>query len=166
VWSWKFTVTGVSAATKNIGLAEIQGYATTVAPQADVTASSQNAASSQQASKAVDGYTVGTGIGTNREWATAGGKAGSWLKLTWHKPQGVTKVILYDRPNGNDQVTAGTLTFSDGSSVTVPALPNNGSGYTVSFGKRTVTSMTFTATAVSGTTRNVGLAEIQVEVAQ
>ncbi len=166
IWSWKFTVTGVSRTTKNIGLSEIGAYATTVAPQATVTASSQNTSTSQQASKAVDGYTVGTGIAGSREWATTGGRAGSWLKLSWRKAQPVDRVVLYDRPNGNDQVTGGKLTFSDGSSVTVPALPNNGTGYTVTFAKRTVTAMTFTATAVSGTTRNVGLAEIQVEVAR
>ncbi|MEV6306040.1 discoidin domain-containing protein [Actinoplanes sp. NPDC051861] len=166
MWSFKFTVTAVSATTKNVGLAEIQAFASTVAPQATVTASSQNTATSQQAIRAVDGYTVGSGIGTNREWATTGGKAGSWLKLTWDKPQTINKVVLYDRPNGNDQVTAGTLTFSDGSKVNVPALPNNGAAYAVTFPTRTVTGVTFTVTGVGAKTANVGLAEIQVETAR
>ncbi|MEU7909277.1 PIG-L family deacetylase [Actinoplanes sp. NPDC049118] len=166
VWSLKFTVAGVSATTKNIGLAEMQTYATSVAPQATVSASSQNATASQQAAKAVDGYTAGAGFPTNREWATAGGRAGSWLKLKWLKPQSVGKVVLYDRSNGSDQVTGGKLTFSDGSSVVVPSLPNYGTPLTVTFTKRTVTEMTFTATKVSATTRNVGLAEIQVEAAR
>ncbi|MFC7530296.1 PIG-L family deacetylase [Actinoplanes sp. GCM10030250] len=166
LWSFKFTATKVSATSRNVGLAELQAFATTVAPRATVTASSQNTNSSQQAIRAVDGYTVGTGIGTNREWATTGGKAGSWLKLAWDKPQSINKVVLHDRPNGNDQITGGTLTFSDGSTVTVPALPNNGGAQTITFGKRTVTGMTFTVTKVSATTANVGLAEIQVETAR
>ncbi len=166
MWSWKFTVTGVSASTKNVGLEEIQAYSTSVAPQATVTASSQNTASSQQATKAVDGYTAGTGIASSHEWATAGGKTGSWLKLAWLKPQTIGSVTLYDRANGNDQVTGGKLTFSDGSSVTVPALPNNGTGLTVTFSKRTVTDLTFTVTAVGAKTLNVGLSEIQVEAAK
>ncbi|GID96200.1 hypothetical protein Adi01nite_56120 [Amorphoplanes digitatis] len=163
VWSLKFTVTGVSAGTRNTGLAEMQTFATSVAPQATVTVSSQNVATNQQAAKAVDGYTAGQGFPTNREWATAGGKAGSWLKLSWLKPQSIAKVVLYDRSNGSDQITGGKLTFSDGSSVNVPPLPNYGTPLTVSFSKRTVTSMTFTVTTVSAATRNVGLAEIQVE---
>ncbi|WP_189334550.1 DUF7402 domain-containing protein [Actinoplanes ianthinogenes] len=162
----RFTVTAVSAATKNVGLAELQVYATTVAPRATVTASSQTTGTTQLAAKAVDGYTVGTGIGYNREWATAGGKAGSWLRLDWRSPQTVDRVVLYDRPNTNDQITGGTLKFSDGSTVTVPALPNTGGGYTVSFPKRITTSVIFTVTKVSSTTRNVGLAEIQVEPAR
>nr|BFE76841.1 hypothetical protein GCM10020092_101420 [Actinoplanes digitatis] len=72
-------------------------------------------------------------------------------------------MVLYDRSNGSDQITGGKLTFSDGSSVNVPPLPNYGTPLTVSFSKRTVTSMTFTVTTVSAATRNVGLAEIQVE---
>ncbi|MBB4738514.1 hypothetical protein BJY16_001973 [Actinoplanes octamycinicus] len=162
----RFTVTAVGAKTVNVGLAELQAYSTTVAPRATVTASSQTAGTTQLAGKAVDGYTVGTGIGYNREWATSGGKTGSWLRLDWKSPQTVDRVVLHDRPNANDQITGGTLKFSDGSTVSVPALPNNGSGYTVSFSKRTTTSLTFTVTGVSSTTKNVGLAEIQVEPAR
>ena len=54
-----------------------------------------------------------------------------------------------------------TITFSDGSSVSVGVLPNDGSPLTLSFAAKTVTSLRFTITAVSSTTQNIGLAEIQ-----
>src|SRR6202042_3342881 len=76
-------------------------------------------------------------------------------------PQTLSSVTLYDRPNSDDQIIAATLSFSDGSTVAVPTLPNDGTPLTVSFAAKTVTSMKLTVTAVSGTTKNVGLAEIQ-----
>ena len=69
--------------------------------------------------------------------------------------------MLYDRPNRSDQITGGNITFSDGSSVTVGTLPNDGSAYTLSFAAKTVTSLQLNITSVSTTTDNVGLAEIQ-----
>ena len=74
----------------------------------------------------------------------------------------VDKIVLYDRPNTNDQITAATLSFSDGSSLSTGSLPNDGSALTLSFAAQTITSVTLTVTAVSSTTVNVGLSEIQV----
>ena len=97
-----------------------------------------------------------------REWATDGGGAGSWLTLTWAAPMTIDRIVLYDRPNGNDQVTAGTLHFSDGSTLATGALANGGTAVTLTFTARTVTSVQFTVDAVSANTLNIGLAEIQV----
>ena len=134
-----------------------------IAPLATVTASSENTSTDQLATKAVDGVIDGCCAGDyTKEWATVGGGAGSWLKLVWSSPRTINQVVLYDRPNLNDQVTGGTLTFSDGSSVSVPALANDGSGVTVNFPAVTTTSVLFTITSVSSSTVNVGLAEIQV----
>ena len=91
-----------------------------------------------------------------------GGGAGSWLKLAWSGPQTFDTIVLYDRPNLSDQITAGNIQFSDGTSIAVPALANDGSAVTLSFTARTVTSLQLNITAVSASTRNVGLAEIQV----
>jgi hypothetical protein len=55
-----------------------------------------------------------------------------------------------------------SLTFSDGSTVPVPTLPNDG---TITFTARTITSVQLTVNSVSTTTSNVGLAEIHVESA-
>ena len=87
---------------------------------------------------------------------------GSWLKLTWTTAQTMNKVVLYDRPNADDQVTGGTLTFSDGTTVNVPTLNNDGSATAVTFPTKTTTSLLVTVTSVSSTTLNIGLAEIQV----
>ncbi len=95
---------------------------TNVAGQATVTASSQNTSTQQTAAKAVDGVIDGYPGDYTKEWATIGGGAGSWLKLVWSSPQTLTQVVLYDRPNLDDQITAATLTWSDGT-VGVRACP-------------------------------------------
>ena len=137
---------------------------TNVAPSATLTGSSQDTASGQGYAKAIDGSALGYPTDATKEWATVGGKANSWIQLSWPAtaPKTVSSVTLYDRPNVNDQVTGGTLRFSDGSTVAVPSLNNDGSGTTVSFTPRTVTSVQFTVNSVSATTANVGLAEFQV----
>ena len=134
-----------------------------VARQATVTASSQNTSTSQLATSATDGVIDGYPGDYTKEWATVGGGVGAWLKLVWGSAVTVNKVVLYDRPNLNDQVTGGTLTFSDGSTVNVPSLNNDGSATTVTFPAKTTTSLLFTVTSVSATTGNVGLSEIQVD---
>jgi len=132
-----------------------------VAGSAMVTASSQNSASGQTATKAIDGVAAGYPTDSSREWATAGGKTGSYLELTFPTAVDLNRVVLFDRPNAADQITAGTLTFSDGSTVAVPSLDNAGKATTVTFTARATTSLRLTVTTVSGTTRNIGLSELQ-----
>ncbi len=133
-----------------------------LALSATATASSQNTSTGQTANKAIDGVIDGYPGDYTKEWVTLGGGAGSWLKLTWTSPQTISRVVLYDRPNLNDQITGGTLQFSDGSNVSVGALNNDGSAVTFNFTAKTVTSVQLTITSVSASTQNVGLAEIQV----
>jgi LmbE family N-acetylglucosaminyl deacetylase len=138
-----------------------EGGGTNVASAAAVTASSQNFTTGQTAVKAVDGVAAGYPTATTREWATVGGKAGSYLHLAFPAAVTLNRVVLYDRPNTSDQITGGTLTFSDGSTVPVPALDNAGVATSISFPGRATTSLRLTVTTVSGTTRSVGLAELQ-----
>ncbi|GAA0537581.1 hypothetical protein GCM10010172_18700 [Paractinoplanes ferrugineus] len=163
VSSLRFTINTVSSTTANVGLAEMQAYTANVATQAFVSVSSESTGSQQLGVKAVDGYASGTPAAPTREWATVGGKTGSWLKLDWKSPRTMTRVVLYDRPNTNDQITGATLTFDNGDTVAVPALTNNGAATTVTFPEHTTSSLVLTVTSVSTTTANVGLAEIQVE---
>jgi hypothetical protein len=129
---------------------------------ATATASSQNTSTSQLASSAIDGVISGYPNDVTAEWATEGGGVGSWLLLTWATSYTLDHVVLYDRPNLNDQITSGTLTFSDATSVSFGSLPNDASsGLTVSFPAKITTSLKMTVTGVSSTTVNVGLAEIQ-----
>jgi LmbE family N-acetylglucosaminyl deacetylase len=126
------------------------------------TASSENTSTDQTAAKAIDGVIDGYPSDYTKEWATIGGEAGSWFKLTWSSPQTINQVILYDRPNLDDQITGGNLQFSDGSSMPVGALNNDGSPVTITFPAKTITSLQLNITSVSASTRNIGLAEIQV----
>ncbi|HEU5373453.1 MAG TPA: PIG-L family deacetylase, partial [Gaiellaceae bacterium] len=86
-----------------------------VAAAAALTASSENTSTNQLASKTVDGFTDGAGTGDfTHEWATVGQKAGAWLNLQWSSPQTLGSITLFDRPNSSDQITGGTISFSDG----------------------------------------------------
>ena len=139
---------------------------TNVARLATPTASSQNSADSQTAPKAIDGFTDGCcGGDYTHEWASQGEGVGAWLNLGWASAQRLDSITLYDRPNPNDQITSATITFSDGSSVPVGSLPNDGSPLTVTFVPRMVTSLRLTVTGVSATTGNVGLAELKAYTA-
>ncbi|HSB97400.1 MAG TPA: PIG-L family deacetylase, partial [Spongiibacteraceae bacterium] len=133
-----------------------------LAPAATVSASSQNSADGQLAIKAVDGVADGYPGDFSREWAASGQTTGAWINLQWPTPVTINKVVLFDRPNANDFITGGTLTFSDGTSVPVAALNNGGEGLEVRFSPRAVTSVKFTVTSASAVSENVGLSEIQV----
>jgi hypothetical protein len=135
---------------------------TNIAPLASASASSENAGAGQQASKAIDGVINGSPNDPTKEWATINGGAGSWLQLNWSNPQSVTGIVLYDRPNLNDQITSGNIQFSDGSGLSFGSLYNSGAGGVLTFPAKTISSLRVNVTAVSGTTTNVGLAEIQV----
>ena len=72
----------------------------------------------------------------------------------------ISKIILHDRINLTENIRAGTLLFSDGTSVSVGTLPNDGTGLTVGFSQKTVQWVRFRVdSAVGG---NIGLAEIEV----
>ena len=138
------------------------GEPANVAPSATATASSEDVANQETADKAIDGVAAGYPEAPTHEWSTYKGKAGSWLQLVWAEPQVVDSIVLYDRPNPVDQITAGTLTFSDGSEVAFGPLPNDGSSLTVDFAGRTTTGVRLTVTSVLRGTQNVGLSEIEV----
>ncbi len=133
-----------------------------IAPLATATASSQNTSTDQLASKAIDDVITGYPDDYTKEWATLKEKAGAWLQLTWSGTYRVDRIVLYDRPNTDDQILSASVSFSDGTSVQVGPLDNAGSGYEVTFDPKVITSLTLTINAVSSSTKNIGLAEIQV----
>jgi LmbE family N-acetylglucosaminyl deacetylase len=148
--------------TVTITVAAASGADTNVALVATATASSQNTSTGQLASSAIDGVISGYPNDDTAEWATVSGGVGSWLLLTWATSYTLDHVVLYDRPNLNDQITSGTLTFSDATSVSFGSLPNDASsGLTVNFPAKTTTSLKMTVTGVSSTSLNIGLSEIQ-----
>ncbi|MGW3960811.1 DUF7402 domain-containing protein [Amycolatopsis sp. NPDC005003] len=154
--SWvKFQVTGGSGG--DVGLAELRVLgAGNIASSAQVTASSAFADADLQPAAATDGVLNQWYVG---EWAS-GGERNPWLQLTWDAPQTIGQVVLYDRDNPDDSVLGGTLAFSDGSTMPVPALDNSGTGEVIAFPPRSVTWVRFSATGAA-TSRNVGLSEVE-----
>jgi hypothetical protein len=111
---------------------------------------------------ALDGVAQGFPAQPDNEWIAVGTKK-VWIKLTWPNPIEARRVLLYDRPNPNDQVLAGTLTFSDGSSLPVGELPNDGRAPAeVTFPPKRFTWLRFDVTQCSPSTKNAGLAELGV----
>ncbi|UVI29375.1 DUF7402 domain-containing protein [Paenibacillus spongiae] len=100
----------------------------------------------------------GIGQAVNGEWASKG-EQNPWIQVNWTTNQTINKIVFYDRPNLADWAPGGTLTFSDGSTVTVSGIPNDGSAYSVTFPDKTVTWVKFQVSGGSGP--NVGLSELK-----
>lgn len=133
-----------------------------LASKANIFASSENSRDGQRAWQAIDGVVDGYPGNARHEWVTRREKNGAWIELRWPAPVTISRVVLFDRPNLDDQITAAVLRFSDGSSVAVPALANNGAATEIPFTPRVVSSLHLTVTGTSPRTLNVGLAELQV----
>jgi len=125
---------------------------------ATVTVSSENPSTGQLGIKAVDGSATGYPGDYTREWATNGENVGAWMQLNWSAATAIKQVILYDRPNLNDQILGGTLLFSDGSSIQVGALPNDGSPLSLNFTAKNVTWVKFRVDQANGW---IGLSEFE-----
>jgi hypothetical protein len=106
--------------------------------------------------KAVDGI---IGQNDNGEWASLG-EVNPWIQLDWTSARTVDRIRLYDRPNLSDSANGGTLSFSDGSSIPVSGIANNGTVKDVTFAARSITWVRFQVAGGSGA--NVGLSEFQV----
>lgn len=158
-------VVAIFSAASPVASAECEP-ASNLAECAVATANSENPGTEQTADKAIDGIAGGHPGDYTTEWATVGGREDSTLTLTWPSPQLVGSVVLFDRPNTDDNVTGGTLAFSDGSTVLVPALPETGEPLALEFPPRETSSLVFTVTSVSSRTYNIGLSEIEVRAEQ
>jgi len=172
------TVTAVSPTSASVGLAEFQVYGTLAGPDPDATPSNSNtngtniaplakatassASNVQPADRAIDGVVSGYPANYSAEWASDREQAGATLNLKWDQSYTICSVVLYDRPNANDQMTSGTLMFSDGSVVSFGSLANDGSATTFAIDSITMNNLLLEVDTVSDNTGSVGLAEIQV----
>src|SRR5882762_4559245 len=138
----------------------LSDFGANLAITAQVTVSSENTASNQGGLKAVDGVIDGAPHDPAREWVTSNQLSGAWIQLGWPSPVSVAQVNLHDRPHWAENVLAGTLSFSDGTSIAVGALPSDGKVLPVTFSPKTVTWVRFTIDQAEGT--GAGLSEIQV----
>ena len=137
-----------------------------IAPKAKVTVSSTYKGYS--AGAAIDRVVGGYPEDISDEWASKGEKASASLQLSWDKAQIINRIWLFDRPNTHaDQVTAGMLTFSDGSTIKVGELTDDASAAKeITFMPKEVTWLKFVVTSVKPETQNIGLAEIAVFTAE
>jgi len=123
-------------------------------------------AGSQSPDKAIDdvidGYKSDNSGDYNAEWSSKGQGAGAWWSLTWPSDVSINAVVLYDRPNLDDQITSGSISFSDGSSVALQSLMNDGAPNVITFPTKLVRSLRLDIASVSSTTKNIGLSECRV----
>jgi LmbE family N-acetylglucosaminyl deacetylase len=138
----------------------LSDFGVNLAVSAEVTVSSENSAGNQGRMKAVDGVADGAQRDPSREWVTSGELSAAWIQFAWPSPVVVAQVNLQDRPRGSDNVIAGTLSFSDGTSISVGALPWDGKVLPVTFAPKTVSWVRFTIDQAEGSA--TGLSEIQV----
>jgi len=132
-----------------------------LARSATATASSGDTTYGQIAAKAIDGCIDGFPGNHECEWATNGDRTNAWLELRWPSAVSLNRVVLYDRRPSQEHVTSGRLRFSDGSTVTVGALNNEGSATTFTFSPRSTTSLRFEVTGVSSSSNDIGLQELE-----
>lgn len=133
-----------------------------IAPLAKVTASS-SLSEQFQPQNVVDGL-----IRLNRmgEWACEGFTTSwgdvryPWVQLNWTEAHDINRVVLYDRPDMVEHSAGGRLIFSDGSTIYVRQIPNNGTGKEIRFEARKVDWVRFEVT--DGTGKDLGLSEFEV----
>lgn len=113
---------------------------------------------------AIDGVVGGYPETPQYEWAAQSDRNLAALRLSWNEPVEINRIWLFDRPNTTfDQVMSGLLVFSDGTTLPVGALPDDGkSALEVSFPVKKVEWLFFVVTAVKPETKYTGLAEIAV----
>ncbi len=125
-----------------------------IAPFASVTVSSVDAA------REASGEGVADGIVDTREWMSASGASEPWIILDWGGPALIREVDLYDRLSPEENVLGGVLTFDDGSTILVGALPVSGTAAQIKFPPKIVHWIKFEIDNAQG--KNAGLAEIMV----
>jgi len=83
-----------------------------------------------------------------------------WIQLDWEEQRSIDKVVLYDRPCPESHIAGGILHFSDGSSINVWQIPNDGSPKEIIFPPKYVEWVRFEVTDGDGV--GLGLSEIEV----
>ncbi|MBR1788849.1 MAG: glycoside hydrolase family 92 protein [Bacteroidaceae bacterium] len=91
-----------------------------------------------------------------------------WVQLDWDNPVNISKVVVYDLPDGPSACKGGELVFDDGSRILVRQIPAGGMPREICFPARRTKSLRFEVTDGDGS--YIGLSELEVyeapEVAQ
>ena len=83
-----------------------------------------------------------------------------WVQLDWEEERTISKVVLYDRPTLKEHSAGAWLRFSDGSEVSVNAIPNDGTAKVVEFPPKKVSWMR--VQVADGVGGELGFSEIEV----
>jgi hypothetical protein len=78
---------------------------------------------------------------------------GSWFQLTWAQPVTAGRVVV-SNPAGGLAVTGVLVTFSDGSTATVPVQGTDGKTLALSFPARATSTLRITVTSATGPLTN------------
>lgn len=165
-WAISGTEGGIRSNSRYIA-PQLRGFpSVNVARNAKVTSSSRRDNTYHEAF-VVDGHTGIGSIGNEQWWPNIVGAgeweatgANPWVQLDWDAPQKIRQIVLFDRELTTDNITSATLSFSDGSSIAVGALPTDGKPFVVNFGEKSVSWARLTINSFSGS--NPGLGEFVV----
>ncbi len=106
------------------------------------------------------------GINGRGEWACEGDTTDwgyirwPWIQLKWKETHVINRIVLYDRPNLHDHIAGGKLLFSDGSSMMIDEIPNDGTAKAIRFPDKKVEWIRFETTDGKG--KDLGFSEIEV----
>ncbi|MBI1388690.1 MAG: hypothetical protein GC154_09610 [bacterium] len=173
-------VTQVKPRSPNIGFAEIAAMraqetplftaasrgqlpsaSANLAPIANATASTTFSGYAPEG--AIDGSIGGEPDHIEREWASAGESAGAWLRLDWREPVTANRVLLFDRPNDQDQVKHGYILLDGRIQIPFGELPDDASaGVEIRFAPRSIATLTVIIDEVKPGGPNTGLSEVAV----
>lgn len=94
------------------------------------------------------------------KWSPEDSDESKTIRLTFETPQSIGSVKLYDDYRSENQITSGELLFSDGSSISVGELKNQGGATVITFeGKEQIEWVEFKIDSYVGT---AGLTEFEV----
>ena len=83
-----------------------------------------------------------------------------WVRLDWDNPVKIDKVLIYDRMCPESHAAGVALHFSDGSTIDVGEIPENGAPKEVLLNG--IETSYIKAEVIDGTGDNIGLSEIEV----
>lgn len=108
-------------------------------------------------------------IPSKGEWACEGDTTDwgyirfPWIQLDWKSSQKVDRIVLFDRPTLKEHIATCKLIFSDGSTLWLNEIPNDGAGKAIQFPVKTISWIKIVVTDGKG--RDLGFSEVEVYAA-
>lgn len=152
-WDEEVILTSIELADRNLPENVVAGTLTWDTPVRLTSIATVTVSSSFGPGFGPEGLTDGPG----GQWASQGEQM-PWAEFSWPDTfVQLSGVSLQDRPGPEESIANGTLSFSDGTTIAVGPLPDDGAPLEVSFPEKVTQSVRFTADG--GVGANVGLLE-------